>query len=120
MAHDHRLLTANELLLIWLHLLHSHGVWLLEATVLLLHSVHASRLNMLRVLARSHLLWGTLAHDIALWIASDRLLSHFNIIVYYNSAKTFKKAGCEILSEKKYDSDRRVSEKENMINAGNY
>ena len=116
------LLTTNELLLIWLHLLHSHGVWLLEATVLLLllHSVHASRLHLVRVLARLHLLWGTLAHDIALWIASDRLLSHFNIIVYYNSAKAFKKAGCEILSEKKYDSDRRVSEKENMINAGNY
>lgn len=91
LAHDQRLLTANELLLIWLHLLHSHGVWLLETTVLLLHSVHASRLNMLRVLARSHLLLGTLAHDIALWIASDRLLSHFNIIVYYNSAKAFKK-----------------------------
>ena len=46
---------------------------------------------MLRVLARSHLLMGTLAHDIALRIASARLLSHFNIIVYYNSAKAFKK-----------------------------
>ena len=85
LAHDQRLLTAHELLLILVHLLHSHR--LLEANVLLwLHSVWL--LHLLRVLVCARL-----AHDISLWRLSDRLLlSHFNIIVYYNSAKAFKKS----------------------------
>ena len=117
LAHDQRLLTASELLLIWLHLLHSHGVWLLEATVLL-HSIYACWLHLLRVLAGSHLRLGTLAHDIALWIASDWLLSHFNIIVYYNSAKAFKKLNVKYCLKRNMTQTEEFPKKK--INAGNY
>ena len=119
MAHNQRLLTASELLLILLHLRHSHGVRLLEATVLLLHSVHGSWLHLLRVLAGSHLLrCNTLAHDIALRIASDRLLSHFNIIVYYNSAKAFKKLNVKYCLKRNMTQTEEFPKKK--INAGNY
>ena len=79
MAHNVRLLTAGELLLIWWHLLHSHDLRLLEASILLLlHSIYAW-LHLLRILAWSYL---TLPHDKALWITSDGSLLHFNIIVF--------------------------------------